>query len=87
MLILQKTSSAYQSFIKYYLSDVGAEISLKSIAKFDESINSRFDESIPVNTKNVKTIYLSRNISLDGKKAKDENNLCIMFNIYVEREL
>jgi outer membrane protein OmpA-like peptidoglycan-associated protein/tetratricopeptide (TPR) repeat protein len=63
-----------QSFTKLYVSDVGEEMSLGSPAKFDKSINSKFNESTPVFTKDGKTIYFTRNNYLEGKKGKDGND-------------
>ena len=63
-----------QSFTKLYVSDVGNELSLGTPAKFDKSINSKFNESTPVFTKDGKTIYFTRNNYLDGKKGKDGND-------------
>ena len=63
-----------QFFTKLYLADVGEEMSLGSPAKFEKSINSKFNESTPVFTKDGKTIYFTRNNYLDGKKGKDGND-------------
>ncbi|TDE00752.1 OmpA family protein [Flavobacterium hiemivividum] len=63
-----------QSFTKLYVSDVGDELSLGSPAKFDKSVNSKFNESTPVFTKDGKTIYFTRNNYLDGKRGKDSKN-------------
>jgi hypothetical protein len=46
------------------------EMSLGSPAKFDKSINSKFNESTPVFTKDGKTIYFTRNNYLERKKGK-----------------
>jgi hypothetical protein len=46
------------------------EMSLGSPAKFDKSINSKFNESTPVFTKDGKP-SISQNNYLDGKKGKD----------------
>jgi hypothetical protein len=53
-----------------YVADVGEEMSLGSPAKFDKSINSKFNESTPVFTKDGKTIYFKKQLSR-GKKGKD----------------
>jgi outer membrane protein OmpA-like peptidoglycan-associated protein/tetratricopeptide (TPR) repeat protein len=63
-----------QFFTKLYVADVGEEMSLGSPAKFEKSINSKFNESTPVFTKDGKTIYFTRNNYLDGKKGKDGND-------------
>jgi outer membrane protein OmpA-like peptidoglycan-associated protein/tetratricopeptide (TPR) repeat protein len=63
-----------QSFTKLYVANVGEELSLGSPTKFDQSINSKFNESTPVFTKDGNTVYFTRNNYLEGKKGKDGNN-------------
>jgi hypothetical protein len=53
------------------VADVGEEMSLGSPAKFDKSINSKFNESTPFFT-NGKTIYFTRNNYLEGRKERRE---------------
>jgi hypothetical protein len=52
------------------VADVDEEMSLGSPAKFDKSINSKFNESTPCFTKDGKTIYFTRNNYLEGRKEK-----------------
>jgi hypothetical protein len=52
------------------VADVGEEMSLGSPAKFDQSINSKFNESTQSLLKMEK--YFTRNNYLDGKKEKTE---------------
>jgi outer membrane protein OmpA-like peptidoglycan-associated protein len=77
-----------QPFTKLYVSDVGEEMSLGSPEKFDQSINSKFNESTPVFTKDGKTIYFTRNNYLDGKKGKDgnDNTLVKIYKASLENE-
>jgi hypothetical protein len=55
------------------MADLDEEI-LGSPAKFDKSINSKFNESTPVFTKDGKTIYFTRNNYLEGRKEKTGND-------------
>jgi outer membrane protein OmpA-like peptidoglycan-associated protein/tetratricopeptide (TPR) repeat protein len=77
-----------QFFTKLYLADVGEEMSLGSPAKFEKSINTKFNESTPVFTKDGKTIYFTRNNYLDGKKGKDgnDNTLVKIYKASLENE-
>jgi hypothetical protein len=50
------------------VADVDEE--MRGGAKFDKSINSKFNESTPVFTKDGKTIYFTRNNYLEGRKEK-----------------
>jgi hypothetical protein len=43
--LAQKTYLDRSTFTKLYVADVGEEMSLGSPAKFDKSINSKFNES------------------------------------------
>ena len=45
---------------------------------FDSKINTRFNESTPVFTKDGKTMYFTRNNFLDGKKGKDANKVTLV---------
>ena len=70
-LVHRRHTWTSQPFTKLYVSDVGEEMSLGGPEKFDKSINSKFNESTPVFTKDGKTIYFTRNNYLQGKKGKD----------------
>jgi hypothetical protein len=49
---------------------IGEEMSLGSPAKFDKSINSKFNESTPVFTKDGKTI-ISQETTISREERKD----------------
>ncbi len=49
--------------------------------KFDRKINSKFNESTAVFTKDGKTIYFTRNNFINGKKGKDATN-SVLLKIY-----
>jgi hypothetical protein len=59
------------TFYKIVCGRCDEEMSLGSPAKFDKSINSKFNESTPVFTKDGKP-SISQNNYLDGRKEKTE---------------
>jgi hypothetical protein len=61
-----------QPFTKLYVADVGEEMSLGSPAKFDKSINSKFNESTCF-TKDGNHLFHKKQLSR-GKKGKDGND-------------
>ena len=67
-----------QYFTNLYTSDLGDEMKTGKIAKFSKIINSRFNESTPVFTKDGNTMYFTRNNFLDGKKGKDGNKVTLV---------
>jgi len=67
-----------QSFTKIYASEVMADGSLGKPEKFNTSINSKFNESTPVITKDGKTIYFTRNNYNDGKKGKNAEKVTLL---------
>ena len=56
-------------------SDLGEEMTPGKVNKFSKKINSKFNESTPVFTKDGKTMYFTRNNYLDGKKGKDDKKV------------
>ena len=67
-----------QHFTNLYFSDLGEEQTLGKVTKFSKKINSKFNESTPVFTKDGKTMYFTRNNYLDGKKGKDGNKVTLV---------
>ena len=62
-----------QNFTDLYSVTINSDKSLSEPQNFSKSINSKFNESSPVFTKDGKTMYFTRNNYLDGKKGKDDN--------------
>lgn len=62
-----------QNFTDLYSVTINSDKSLSKPQNFSKSINSKFNESSPVFTKDGKTMYFTRNNYLDGKKGKDDN--------------
>lgn len=67
-----------QHFTNLYSSDLGEELTPGKVNKFADKINSKFNESTPVFTKDGKTMYFTRNNYLDGKKGKDANKVTLV---------
>jgi outer membrane protein OmpA-like peptidoglycan-associated protein len=69
-----------QYFTNLYTADLDESKtpSPTSITKFSKSINSKFNESTPIFTKDGKTMYFTRNNYIDGKKGKDGNRVTLI---------
>lgn len=61
-----------------YLSDLDQEQNPGKISKFEGKVNSKFNESTPIFTKDGKTMYFSRNNFLNGKKGKDASKVTLI---------
>ena len=67
-----------QYFTNLYLADLDETMTPSEVKKFSKTINSKFHESTPVFTKDGKTMYITRNNYLDGKKGKDGNRATLI---------
>ncbi|WP_366184709.1 OmpA family protein [Flavobacterium ovatum] len=67
-----------QYFTNLFVADLGEESTLGEINEFSNTINTKFNESTPVFTKDGKTMYFTRNNYLDGKKGKDGNDITLI---------
>ena len=67
-----------QYFTNLYAADLDEELNPGIPTKFDKNVNSKFNESTPVFTKDGKTMYFTRNNFLDGKKGKDGNRITLI---------
>jgi outer membrane protein OmpA-like peptidoglycan-associated protein/tetratricopeptide (TPR) repeat protein len=74
----RKHSWTNQYFTNLYKADLGEEMTPGTVNKFSKKINSKFNESTPVFTKDGKTMYFTRNNYLDGKKGKDGNKVTLV---------
>lgn len=61
-----------QSFTQLYYVDIKEGGLFEKPEKFSKSINSKFNESSPVFTKDGKTVYFTRNSFNNGKKGKNQ---------------
>lgn len=68
-----------QSFSQLYFAKIDADGSIKSQPeKFSSSLNSKFNESTPVFTKDGKTVYFTRNNFNKGKKGKNADRITLL---------
>ncbi|MBF4519559.1 OmpA family protein [Flavobacterium sp. ANB] len=67
-----------KSFTNLYASELKSDGSLEDPIRFDKKINSKFNESTPVFTKDGKTMYFTRNNFLHGKKGKDDKSITLL---------
>lgn len=67
-----------EGFTNLYKADIITEGSLTAADKFQTEINSKFNESTPVFTKDGKTVYFTRNNYLNGKKGEDSQNTTLL---------
>lgn len=74
-----------QSFTRMYAATIKADGSVENPEKFANEINTRFHEATPVFTKDLKTVYFTRNNFNQGKKGKDNNRITLL-KIYRSRQ-
>jgi outer membrane protein OmpA-like peptidoglycan-associated protein/tetratricopeptide (TPR) repeat protein len=74
----RKHSWTNQHFTNLYVSDLSEEQTPGAVNKFSKKINSKFNESTPVFTKDGKTMYFTRNNYLEGKKGKDDKRVTLI---------
>ncbi|KAF2329009.1 OmpA family protein, partial [Flavobacterium daemonense] len=61
-----------------YISNLNNDGSASKPVKFGGKINTKFNESTPVFTKDGKTVYFTRNNYIDGKTAVDKNKITLL---------
>jgi len=77
--IIRKTFKwTNRSFTNLYTAELKSDGSLDSPVRFTKKINSKFNESTPVFTKDGKTMYFTRNNFLRGNKGKDDNRITLL---------
>ena len=70
-----------QNFTDLFVVSIDNSGKLGSVENFSETVNTKFNESSPVFTKDGKTMYFTRNNYNDGKKRKSDDKV-IMEKIY-----
>ena len=63
-----------EPFLDLYFADIGDEGQLENTQKIEGDINTAFHESSAVFTKDLKTVYFTRNNYKNGKKRTDRKN-------------
>lgn len=67
-----------KSFTNLYSAELKVDGTLGKPERFEKKINSKFNESTPVFTKDGKTMYFTRNNYLDGKRGRDEQKITLL---------
>ncbi|KAF2343052.1 OmpA family protein [Flavobacterium tistrianum] len=67
-----------KNFTNLYIAPINPDASTGSPVLLNKEINSKFNESTPVFTKDGKTMYFTRNNYLDGKRGKDDKNITLL---------
>lgn len=67
-----------QHFTNLYSAALDQSSTPSKPTKFDKNVNSKFNESTPVFTKDLNTMYFTRNNFLDGKKGKNTEKITLL---------
>lgn len=67
-----------KNFTNLYIAPINPDASTGSPVLLNKEINSKFNESTPVFTKDGKTMYFTRNNYLDGKRGKDDKSITLL---------
>lgn len=67
-----------EAFTELYMVEDTANLAFAKPVKFSKDVNSKFNESTPVFSKDGQTLYFTRNNFLDGKKGSDKNKTTLL---------
>lgn len=67
-----------QNFTDLYIVTKNSDGSFSAVENFSKEINTKFNESSPIFTKDGKTMYFTRNNFNNGKKGKDEQKTMLL---------
>jgi len=67
-----------KSFTNLYTAAIKPDGNLSIPVLLNKKINSKFNESTPVFTKDGKTMYFTRNNFLDGRRGKDDKKITLL---------
>lgn len=67
-----------KAFTNLYSADLLPDGSLGKPKRFQKKINTKFNESTPVFTKDGKTMYFTRNNYIDGKRRKNDQKITLL---------
>ena len=75
-----KTKSKWtnQSFTNLYKANIDAEGNSSDVEALSKKVNSKFNESTPVFTKDGNTMYFTRNNFINGKKTTDADKIVLL---------
>jgi outer membrane protein OmpA-like peptidoglycan-associated protein/tetratricopeptide (TPR) repeat protein len=77
-----------KSFTNLYWSEMKPDGEMGKPERFGRKINSKFNESTPIFTKDGKTMYFTRNNFLEGNRGKDanKNTLLKLYKATLDKE-
>lgn len=67
-----------KAFTNLYTAELMSDGSVGNPKRFQKKVNTKFNESTPVFTKDGKIMYFTRNNFLDGKRGRDENKTTLL---------
>ncbi|MFG4002523.1 OmpA family protein [Flavobacterium aquidurense] len=67
-----------RSFTNLYTAELTSDGSIGIPQRFQKKVNTKFNESTPVFTKDGRTIYFTRNNFLGGKRGRDQNKVTLL---------
>ncbi|QGK73776.1 OmpA family protein [Flavobacterium sp. SLB02] len=67
-----------KAFTNLYWAELKTDGTLGEPERFEKKINSKFNESTPVFTKDGKTMYFTRNNYLKGKRGRDDQKITLL---------
>lgn len=67
-----------KNFTNLYTASIQPDGSIGDPVLLNKEINSKFNESTPVFTKDGKTMYFTRNNFLDGKRGRDDKKITLL---------
>ncbi len=77
-----------QPFLELYIGDLNEDGEISNVVSFSENINTKYHESNAVFTKDLKTVYFSRDNYLNKKATKDEEGVILiqLFKAHVDKD-
>lgn len=67
-----------KAFTNLFSAELKADGTLGKPERFEKKINSKFNESTPVFTRDGKTMYFTRNNFLKGKRGRDDQKITLL---------
>ena len=67
-----------KSFTNLYTAELMSDGSVGNPKRFQKKVNTKFNESTPVFTKDGRTMYFTRNNFLDGKRGRDQHKTTLL---------
>lgn len=77
-LIKREHKWTNEAFTDLFVSQMKADSTMSVPVKFSRKINTKFNESTPIFTKDGNTMYFTRNNYKDGKRGKDKNRTTLL---------